>query len=62
MAAEGAAIHCRLAFPALDLPCIPLFSCLSPVAVPAAVGAGRELGGDSAGSANHSFRFLDVGF
>jgi hypothetical protein len=62
MAAEGAGIHCHLELPALDLPCVPLFSHLSPVAMPAVVGVGQELGGDSAGSANHSLHFLNVGF
>jgi hypothetical protein len=49
VAAEGAGIHCCLALPALYLPSVPLFSHVSPVAVSAAVGAGQELGGDSAG-------------
>ncbi len=62
VAAEGAGIHYCLALPALYLPSIPLFSCVSPVAMSAAVGVGRELGGDSAGGTNHSLHFLNVGF
>ncbi len=58
MAAEGAGIHFCLAFPALYLPCIPLFSRVSLVTMSAVVGVGQELGGDSAGSTNHSLHFF----
>jgi hypothetical protein len=62
MSAEGAGIHFCLALPAPYRHCVPLFPRMSPIAMSVAVGVGQELGGYSAGSTNHSFHFLDIGF